>query len=169
MQLNHAFEYIHISSAGTFRRFHNVDSKLSADFKLWGYTRVWFEKRLIWLRLKCFRIWNEASQKTTICIFQTICQQRCYLLNCTVSCWVESGQFVPLWLAKRWSCPFRSPLWHLVPFIILVQERCATQSMEMWIGNLEWYSYEPKRLAIKDEFSIIYLPLGFYSSIAVTL
>lgn len=43
------------------------------------------------------------------------------------------------------------------------------QSMETWIGNLEWYSCEAKRLPIKDEVFIIYLPLGFYSSIAITL
>lgn len=90
-------------------------------------------------------------------------------MNCMVSWRGESGQFVHLWLAKRQSCPFRSSLWLLLPFIILVQERHTMQSMEMWIGNLEWYSYEAKRLPIKEEFSIIYLPLGFYSSIDVTL
>ena len=119
---------------------------------------------------ECYLVFNvflffPSSAKTLIDLFE---------LPCIALETPKSGQFEHLWLAGRCrNCPFRSTLWLLLHFLFPVQESLATQSMEIWMGPtliVEWYSYESKRLAIKDEFFVILFALGvFQSSIAITL
>lgn len=129
------------------------------------------QESLIHVSLQMFSGWWQEIRyisrvkvfpETTAQIFWTIFSQLLFLLNCIVSWESESGQFGNLWLASDRVVLFGQHCGSFLRFIILVQERLATLSMELWIQILEWYLFEPKRLPIKDEFFIIYLPLGFF-------
>lgn len=140
---NHTFQYSCLSYATTLRRVHDED------------------------QLKCFNIWTEGLSKNYNMHLSTYFPAVMVLPELQW-CHVEHrvGRLCTFGLLKDRIVLFG----HYCGFFCLLWFwRRTMQSMEMWTGNLEWYSYEPKRLPIKDEFSLIYVPLGFYSSIAVTL